>query len=136
MSLELVREALSGFINHELDLHNLWRNKEHAAALFSRGNGIRRRDNIAGDVGRGHDIIHASLALRHGRDGATAEREAHNLYNALCNRLLDYNGQRGFILTLFASPVWLGQDSRGVHEFIIDFDFYIEKEAFDGLSSE
>lgn len=57
-----------------------------------------------------------------GNNANAAANLAYKIYNALGSAYTE-----GFISQIYDTPVWLGMDNRGVHEYSIDLDIYSER---------
>jgi len=115
----------------DVSVHHVSRNRERAFGLFPANRGATLA--IGGKDGRGHVLVSLSAILRWGRDGSRAERKAAEVSGILAGRRFKHEGRAGFVMA--QNPVWLGMDERGVYEYVLDFDIYVEeKGAENGIS--
>jgi len=120
-----VKEAL-GLDDGVLSFHEISRNCEEALGLYPRRGMRARRKLVGGICNRAYELYCVTLLLRWGRDGLRAEAKAKEIYDVLANCKFD----GGFVSAVYAAPVWLGADGRGVFEYALDFDFYFDVSAF------
>ena len=129
MNLKIVREileevgALSGI---DVGLHGISRNTERACAIFPRARAGARESVVGGRGNIGFDLARVTMLLRWGRDGDMALEMAQSVYDEVAEKRFNYAGRDGFFSGVNSGPVWLGMDGRGVFEYVLDFDVYLE----------
>ena len=119
--LEYLRGVLS-LDGAEITAHAIGRNRERAVGVFPREGRAARQTAIGGIGNRSFDTVRVTLLLRWGRDGGVAEAKAAEIYGIIAERDEDF----GFVRAISDAPVWLGMDERGVYEYVIDFDVYVQ----------
>jgi len=137
VSLGVVLAFLRNILPHEgadMTAHNISRNRERAIGLFLRSRGVAKTGTIGGCFNSGHEVLRLVLLVRWGRDGVAAEAKARQVYRAVAGGEYNHEGARGFMMAVNEGPVWNGFDDRGVNEYTLDFDLYVEKEEKHGIS--
>ena len=122
----MVREVVLGVLEVDasvVSVHRISRNLEEALGIYPRRGNRARVGAVGGEGLRGFGSFAATMLLRWGRDGVRAEEKAFEIYQKLSE--LKFDG--GFVVAVNDAPVWLGADSRGVFEYVFDFDFYFNK---------
>ncbi|MCL2398010.1 MAG: minor capsid protein [Defluviitaleaceae bacterium] len=140
MGISGVLGYLREILPHEgaqMTAHTIGRNRERAIGVFAREGRAARQTAIGGCENRSFEVVRVTLLLRWGRDGDVAATKGLEIYEILAERDgIDFDGRVGFVRAVNAGPVWLGMDERGIFEFVIDFDVYIEKEEKNGISGK
>jgi len=111
----------------EITAHTISRNRERAIGIFPRQGSAAREAAVGGRENRSFEVLRVTLLLRWGRDGASAEAKAAQIYNVMEERDVDIDGCKGFMHAVNAQPAWLGMDERGIFEAVIDFDVHVKK---------
>ncbi|MCL2575131.1 MAG: hypothetical protein FWE33_01735 [Defluviitaleaceae bacterium] len=107
----------------QFDLHEIAKNREIAGGIYPRRGSRNRQENVGGKQNRAYDVTAVSVLLRLGRDGAIAEKMSKDFYEAMAGKNFTLEDKSGFVKVIYDNPIWLGADSRGVFEYVIDVDF-------------
>ena len=111
----------------EITAHTINRNSARAIGVFHREGRAARVGTIGGPQNASYEMLRVTLWVRWGRDGCAADKKSAEIYHAVAERDFSHEGRVGFMRALNAGPVWLGMDDRGIFEFVVDFDLYVEK---------
>jgi hypothetical protein len=95
--------------------------RDVAACIYHRPDGSA--EVVGGDGARGYLVFPQSVVMRLGRDALEAARMAGGFYGDLKGLELE----NGFMKMSDGAPVGLGQDDKGVFEFQIDYDIYVNR---------
>jgi len=143
MNLEVVRRVLDGVEDlrgAEIELHEINRGRERAFSLYPRARAANARATVGGRGNLGYDLVRVTMMMRLGRDGEAAMAEAARIYEGIDGFGFVVDGvpgrnPKGFLMGANGGAAWLGMDGRGVFEWVLDFDCFIERmEGAYGLS--
>lgn len=97
--------------------------RDKAVCVYRRK--VPYRKAVGGAMATGHEVYALSLLVRWGTNGNEADKAAKKIYDSVeeCE-FMDLE-EYGYASMMFDMPVGLGTDERGVYEFSIDFNLYL-----------
>jgi len=132
MEISDIREIFQELVSTEIegvkiDTHHIARNRQKAIGIFPRAKGAGNAGAIGGMQNMGYILRRVTMMIRWGDDGEIAERKIMGIFNKTTEINILYENRKGFIQGINSEPVWLGMDERGIYEYVIDFDVYVER---------
>lgn len=100
--------------------------KNETICLYGGISGAPYRATVGGG-GRGYDEGRYRLVVRHTTNFDAAERKAAGVYDSIAGVNTPVEGKTTWIFPVYAAPVALGTDEKGVYEFAVDFKTISER---------
>ena len=104
--------------------------KDNSIGVYNLNRSRAKRETIGGDVNSSYRVKPVSFLMHWDKSLENAEKAAAALYSAVQGiKNVTVNGKRIlFTRMLTDEPVDVGTDDSGVYEFVVEADFYYERQ--------
>lgn len=131
MKLKEIRDSLKSeyeyILNFEqFSINKIDNNLDSALCLYNSKRQIAYIDKLNLST---YTIKPLTLLMRYGNNQDTAETEIYKLYNFLNKKLSTISGKKVRFVLLYENPINLGTDDKGIIEYSLEIDAYIEREG-------
>lgn len=131
MKLKEIRDSLKSEYENilkfeQFSINKIDNNLEKALCLYNSKRQIAYIDKLNLST---YTIKPLTLLMRYGNNQDTAETEIYKLYNFLNKKVSTINGKRVRFILLYENPINLGTDDKGIIEYSLEIDAYIEREG-------
>ena len=83
---------------------------------------------LGGKQNKGYKTVPVTVLLRWTNSPVKAAEKAQELYDFFDEKTFVIDNKRVFVISRYDSPIDLGSDDKGVCEYSLELDFYINKE--------
>ena len=102
-------------------------NQEKAVCFYNSNRNLAYSPVIGGKENKSTYIKPITILLRYTKNQDSAETKAQEIYEFFEERTFFVNSKRIFTMMSTDDPVNLGTDEKGVYEYSIEIDLYIER---------
>lgn len=102
-------------------------NQEKAVCFYNSKRNLAYSPVIGGRNNKSTYIKPITILLRYTKNQDSAENEIESIYEFFEGRTFFINQKRIFVMMNTDEPINLGSDEKGVYEYSIELDLYIER---------
>lgn len=102
-------------------------NQEKAVCFYNSKRQLAYSPVIGGKNNKSTYIKPITILLRYTKNQDSAENNAQLIYEFFEERTFSIAGKRIFVIMNTEEPVNLGTDDKGIYEYLIEMDLYIER---------
>lgn len=102
-------------------------NQEKAVCFYNSKRNLAYSPVIGGRNNKSTYIKPITILLRYTKNQDSAEKEIESIYEFFEGRTFFVNQKRIFVMMNTDEPINLGSDEKGVYEYSIELDLYIER---------